>query len=104
TERQRRTQDRSDVAGVADAMQVDAQRTARQRPAHLVDADRARAGREAADGVQQRLLDLLPLKTAAGGDEQVHRRPAGLRGGRDEILALGHEAPALVALAPAREP
>src|SRR5436190_1414935 len=61
-------------------------------PALLEDAERAGARAQARDAVEQVGLHVDP------GAQLVHRRPAGICGGRQQVLALGHEAPLATAL------
>ena len=94
-EGQRAAQHRADVAGVAHAPQRHAQRAADRAPTLLEDAQRAGARAQARDAVEQIGLDVDP------GAQLVDRRPARIGGGRQQVLALGHEAPLAAALEPA---
>ena len=95
-------QDRADVARVVDAVQVHAQRSGRRHsPPLLVDRERP-GSRTQARGVRQQLgLDLDPWQAAAGRAIPLDRLPAGRVGGREQILALGDEAPGELARAAA---
>ena len=68
----------ADVAGVADAVQVDAGRAGPLRPAQRPDRDRPRAGAERGDAGQQLRLDLLaapaPAARAGGAAGSAARR------------------------------
>ena len=88
-ERARRTQDGPDVPRVLHAPQRDADRSGRLRPALLVDRKLARPGAERRHLRQHALLD-VHART------QPHDRlPSRGVGRRDEVLALGDEAPAV---------
>ena len=85
-------QDRADVAGIVDAVQVDAQRAGRlRRPPLLVDRERPRPGRQPRRLREQLRLDLDALQAAAGRAVALDRLPAGGVGGGEQVLALGDE-------------
>ncbi len=105
-ERVRRAQDRADVARVADAVQVDAQRPGRRAPGLLVDGDHARARAERRGALQRRRVDVVEARLAEPRACQavaLDGVAAGRARGGDEVLALDREAPAARALAPRRE-
>jgi hypothetical protein len=91
----RAAQHGADVAGIAHAPQGHAQRSADGAPALLEHAERAGARAQARDAVEQLGLDV------DAGAQLVDRGPAGLRRRRQQVLALGHEAPLAAALEPA---
>ena len=98
----RGAQDRADVAGVTDAVEVDAQGPQRRPPALLIDGERARA-RPKRGGARARRLDLMEALAAQPGSPATRspraRPPRRVRR-RDEVLALGDEAGAAIAAAP----
>ena len=83
--------DRADVAGVGDAVQVDAGRAGPLGPAQRPDRDHPRARAERRDLGQQLRLDLLAAEAAAGGGEHEARLGAGRQAGLDQVLALARE-------------
>ncbi len=101
-ERVRGAQHGADVAGVADAMQVDAQRTRRGTPPLLVDGEHARAGAQRGDAGERGALDVVEVLTAEAraGETVALERPATCaRGGGDQVLAFGQERAGARALA-----
>jgi hypothetical protein len=101
-ERERAADHGADVAGVVDSPQRDAARR-RRGPALRVDADRPRTGAELGDLGEHVRRDVDAVESAALGDVDRARRPAGGLRGRDQVLALGHERRELVAPAAAVE-
>jgi hypothetical protein len=69
--------------------------TGHRAPSLLEDAERPGARPEARDAVEE-----VALHVDAGA-QLIDRRPAGVGGGRQQVLALGHEAPLAAALEPA---
>ena len=96
-----RANDRADVAGIADAVEVDTERSGRpRRPGLLVDADRAGARPKRRGAVEQRRVDLQPtaVVSVAGERTTESRRAehdqggdAGRERGRLEVLPLRDE-------------
>ena len=92
--------DRADVAGVADPVQVEAGRARGVGPAQRPDGDRPRAGAERGGVGQQLRLDLLAAEPGAGGGEDEARLCPGRQPGLEQVLALaGEQALALAVLA-----
>ena len=102
-ERLRGAQHRADVAGVADTMEVDANGAGRRRgPTLLVDGQRPRSRPELRSRGEELGEHRVTFESAAGRDESRDRCPAGGVGGRQQVLALGHEPaqPGALAAAP----
>ena len=102
-ERVRGPQDRADVAGIADAVQIDTQRADRLAPALLVDPDHAGSRPERRGGAQGGGVDVVKTVAAevgTGQPEAFDRLAPRLMRRADEILALDRKAPAARALAP----
>jgi hypothetical protein len=84
----------ADVAGIADAVQVHAQRSGGRAPTLLIGGDHACAGAERGHARERGALDLMEVvvaELAAGEPVALHRLASGLRGGREQVLALGQE-------------
>src|ERR1044072_5028380 len=96
----RRADDRTDVAGIADPVQVETDGLRGLGPALRPDRDCPRARAQGRDRGEQLRLDLLAAEAAAGGGEKEVGLDAGGQTGLDQILALADgKALALAALA-----
>src|SRR5205807_2011137 len=95
-------QNRPDISGIVDAVQVQAHGAERLLcPALLVDRERSGAGSEARGAREQLGLDLDPRQTAARGAIALDGMPSVRVGRPEQVLAFGDEPPSAVARAPA---
>ena len=93
----RAADDRPQVRGIGDSVQVDAKSAGAGIPHLSIHADDAGPGAERADRVEERRLDVL-----AGAQDELRRRARGRRR-VDQILALGDEQPLALAVLALRE-
>ncbi len=90
--------DRADVAGVGDTVQVETGGLDPLRPALRPDRDRPRSRTQRGDLRQQLGVDLLATEPTAGGGEHEARLDACAEPGLDQVLALGDEQPLALAV------
>jgi hypothetical protein len=88
-----RADDRADVAGIADTVEVHRKLASGLRPALAVDADHPGPGAKRAHRAEQ-----LGLHVLSGDQDQLGLGPGGVRG-RHQVIALDHEQAAALALA-----